>query len=243
MHALSFLPDLPDLDNSKPVTQSWRHWRRSPPSLVLQASDQVCCAALNLLSSFSLGGPVVLAPIAGIRKLLSFMARPGGVFPPGGHNVSGVLGQIGACLELAEQIQRGDLDALVPLHLHFMLHHSLVRCTGEVRDPDAIYLAYGSGCTTTGLVIGVAIARHLRLKAFRSPGFSIVAVVVHHAVAALHGRLGVLYWRCMPLSVSWSIDAVCAYLATMGMPDLTDFCHETRKQCLELCTDADYGGR
>ena len=153
------------------------------------------------------------------------MARPGGVFPPGGHNVSGVLGQIGACLELAEQIQRGEPDAFGPLDLHFMLHHSLVPCTpctGEVRDPDAIYLAYGSGCTTTGLVIGVAIARHLRLQAFRSPGFSIVAVVVHHAVAALHGRLGVLYWRCMPLSVSWSIDAVCAYLATMGMPDLTD---------------------
>ena len=27
--------------------------------------------------------------------------------PRGGHNISGVLGQIGACLELAEQIERG----------------------------------------------------------------------------------------------------------------------------------------
>jgi hypothetical protein len=66
-------------------------------------------AALNLLSSFSLGGPVVLAPIAGMKTLLSFLFwRVGGVFPPGGHNVTGILGQIGACLEFAEQIERGQ---------------------------------------------------------------------------------------------------------------------------------------
>jgi hypothetical protein len=116
-------------------------------------------------------------------------------------------------------------------------------CTGEARDPDAIYLAYGSGCTTTGLVIGVALARHLGLKAFRAPRFTVVAVVIHHTVAALHRGLGVLYWKHMPLSVSSSIDAVCAYLSTLGLPNLSELCHETRRQCLELCTDKEYSGR
>ena len=64
-----------------------------------------------------------------------------------------VLGQIGACLELAEQIERG-----------------------EAVDPSAIYLPYGSGCTTTGIVMGVALARHLGMKAFQSPDFKVTSI-------------------------------------------------------------------
>lgn len=92
IEALTFLPDKPDLDNT-----------------------------LNLLSSLSFGGRVVLTKLAGLRTLLSRLrAQHDRVFPPGGHNVCGVLGQVGACLELAEQIERG-----------------------ETPDPEAIYVPYG----------------------------------------------------------------------------------------------------
>lgn len=191
LQALTFLPDRPDFDNT-----------------------------LNLLSSLSLGGRVVLAPLAGLRAVGSTLwSVSDKVFAPGGHNVTGLLGQIGACLELAEQIERGELP-----------------------DPDAIYLPYGSGCTTSGLVIGVALARHLGLKAFRRPGFKIVSCVVHHAVAFLHRNFAALFWASMPLSISWSINAVCEYLVEMGVVDLQQLCHATREQCLELVTEPKFVG-
>lgn len=144
MEALQNVPDIPDLDNT-----------------------------LNLLSSLSLGGDVILSRVGGVRRLLYRLWNPlDKVFPPGGHNITGVLGQIGACLELAEQIEAGDTP-----------------------DPAAIYLPYGSGCTTTGITMGVALSRHLGLKAFQAPGFKIVAVVVHHAVAKLHKLFGALFWH------------------------------------------------
>ena len=190
LEALTFMPDNPDLDNT-----------------------------LNLLSSFSFGGPVILTPLAGLRALFSRLWRPGDkVLPPGGHNVCGVLGQIGACLELAEQIERG-----------------------ETVDPEAIYLPYGSGCTTVGLVMGVAYARHLGLKAFCSPTFKIVAVVVHQAIGFLHNKLEALFWNRMPLSVAWSINEVSAYVTSMGLPStLRELCHLTRAQCLEIVTAPEY---
>jgi 1-aminocyclopropane-1-carboxylate deaminase/D-cysteine desulfhydrase-like pyridoxal-dependent ACC family enzyme len=191
MEALAFLSDKPDLDNT-----------------------------LNLLSTLSLGGSVIVTPLLGVRTLLRRLWRASDrVFAPGGHNVTGVLGQIGACLELAEQIERGD-----------------------VPDPAAIYLPYGSGCTTVGLIMGVALSRHLGLRAFRAPGFKIVAVIVHQSIAALHRRFGALFWPRVPFSISWSINAVCSYLASMGVPDLTQLCHQTRTQCLEIITDPAFVG-
>jgi len=146
MEAIQIVPDIPDLDNT-----------------------------LNLLSSLSLGGDVILSRVGGVRGLLYRLWNPSDkIFPPGGHNITGVLGQIGACLELAEQIEAGDTP-----------------------DPAAIYLPYGSGCTTTGITMGVALSRHLGLKAFRAPGFKIVAVIVHHAVARLHRLFGALFWHGM----------------------------------------------
>ncbi|CAE8641353.1 unnamed protein product, partial [Polarella glacialis] len=65
------------------------------------------------------------------------------VFMPGGNNPLGILGQVGAALELAEQITRGELP-----------------------DPDGIVVAMGSACTVTGLILGVALARHLGMEAF-----------------------------------------------------------------------------
>ena len=69
-----------------------------------------------------------------------------------------MIGQISACLELAEQIERGEYD------------------------PPAIYLAVGSSCTISGLIIGVALARRLNMKAFRSPRFRIHGIPIHHAL-------------------------------------------------------------
>lgn len=142
------------------------------------------------------------------------------VFPPGGHNVAGILGQIGAVLELAEQIERA-----------------------EMPDPEAIYVAYGSGCTTTGLLIGVAISHYLGLKAFQSPTFKIVSVVVHHLFALGHRYTGFLFWHSMPLSVAFSIDQVSAYLKAMGGPDINELAHRMRKEHLEIITDPQYVGR
>jgi hypothetical protein len=45
-----------------------------------------------------------------------------------------------------------------------------------VPDVDAIVLAVGSSCTLSGLVIGVALARALGLRAFQSPTFKIIGV-------------------------------------------------------------------
>jgi 1-aminocyclopropane-1-carboxylate deaminase/D-cysteine desulfhydrase-like pyridoxal-dependent ACC family enzyme len=68
LQSLSFLPDKPDLDNT-----------------------------LNLLSTLSLGGSVVLTPVVGFRKLIGAVrSSVDKVFPPGGHNIVGVLGQMGA---------------------------------------------------------------------------------------------------------------------------------------------------
>eukprot|EP00662_Eupelagonemidae_sp_cell21_P057156 gene57156-biopygen1247 len=75
---------------------------------------------------------------------------------PGGNNPTGALGHVGAALELAEQ----------------------------VADPDAIFLALGSSCTTAGLCVGVAAARRCGLAAFRKRPFRLHAVVIHDGLAA-----------------------------------------------------------
>lgn len=63
IEALQMMPDLPDLDNT-----------------------------LNLLSSLSLGGEVILKGGAGAKRLFSRLwSGSDKVFPPGGHNVTGVL--------------------------------------------------------------------------------------------------------------------------------------------------------
>jgi len=144
------------------------------------------------------------------------------ILPPGGHNIAGVLGQIGAMLELAEQIEEGDIP-----------------------DPEAIYVPYGSGCTTTGLVMGVALAEELGMKAFRKKGFKIVAVGVHHAIAKAHSYLNCLHWNYMPLSVAFSINQVSSYLEGLGgVPaTLRASSHSVRESRLEIVTEPQYVGR
>jgi 1-aminocyclopropane-1-carboxylate deaminase/D-cysteine desulfhydrase-like pyridoxal-dependent ACC family enzyme len=64
---------------------------------------------------------------------------------PGGATPLGAMGHMSAGLELAESIE-----------------------AGECPDPTHLFIAYGSGCSTAGLIVGMAIARKLR-RGFRRP--------------------------------------------------------------------------
>ena len=88
------------------------------------------------------------------------------VVPLGGNNPAGALGHASAALELAAQIEAGEADGT-----------------------DAIYLAVGSSCTISGLIVGVALSRRLGQEAFRSPNFRIHGVIIHHIFAAAQRHL------------------------------------------------------
>eukprot|EP01125_Pyxidicula_operculata_P017616 TRINITY_DN618_c0_g1_i1.p1 TRINITY_DN618_c0_g1~~TRINITY_DN618_c0_g1_i1.p1 ORF type:complete len:471 (-),score=50.03 TRINITY_DN618_c0_g1_i1:4-1416(-) len=83
------------------------------------------------------------------------------ILPPGGANPTGSLGHVGAALELANQIERG-----------------------EVPEPQRIVLPHGSGCTVAGLMAGISIARKLGIG-FKRPlsEFEIASVVIHPGFA------------------------------------------------------------
>jgi hypothetical protein len=152
------------------------HRRGVPVAPVWVADPPDFDNTLNMLSTLSF--PVARwwtwgSPLAMMRALLGalFSSDPNGpiALPMGGNNPAGVLGQIGGALELAEQIARG-----------------------EIPDVDGLYVAVGSSCTVSGLIMGVALARQRGLKAFRKDGFRIHACHIHHAFAALHRATGLL---------------------------------------------------
>jgi D-cysteine desulfhydrase len=74
---------------------------------------------------------------SGVRRLAAQIIRGRGitVIPPGGSSPLGTLGYVGAGLELADQIGRGDCP-----------------------EPSSIYLALGTGGTAVGLALGLALA-------------------------------------------------------------------------------------
>jgi len=161
---------------------------------------------LNMLSALSLrldGRRLTWgSPLAALRQLLATLLGGGVVLPMGGNNISGVLGQMSGALELAEQIE-----------------------AGEAPDPDSIYLAVGSSCTISGLVLGVALSRALGRRAFTSRRFRIVGVIIHHAVAAAQRRLGFstgAAFRHFPLTLQHSVRTAAAALAQLGGPDVLE---------------------
>ena len=122
--------------------------------------------SMNMLSSLSFSSlrsetsTTWTHPIKILRQIAGALySRNTMILPMGGNNPAGVIGQVAACLEFAEQIESGVCD-----------------------DPPAIYLAVGSNCTISGLLIGVALARRLNMKAFRNPRFRIHGVPIHHAI-------------------------------------------------------------
>jgi len=145
--------------------------------------------------------------------------KPAWVFMPGGNGPLGVLGQAGAAMELAEQIERGELP-----------------------DPDGIVVALGSGCTTAGLVLGVAAARAAGLKAFRAKAFRIFAQPVHPAFAKLHQIFGVLKGETWPMTVGRGIKEAAKIIAENGGPDLTAAGLAVMRDELEISTDMAIAG-
>merc|ERR1719233_2783536 len=71
--------------------------------------------------------------------------------------------QVGGILELAEQIEER-----------------------KTKDPTDIFLAWGSGCTTAGMLVGIAFARKISYG-FRRPlkEFTLHGVIIHPGMAGL----------------------------------------------------------
>ena len=145
----------------------------------------------------------------------------------GGNCASGVLGQVGGMIELAEQI-----------------------AAGESPDPRRIYLPVGSACTISGLIIGTVLARRLGIPALSSDGdFKIVGCLVHDIATKLQGLCG-LYTNprlgFMPLTVTYSVKKACAALLELGGPDLEADALEFIKTSVEIRADpvvvGPYGG-
>lgn len=118
----------------------------------------------------------------------------------GGNCPVGVLGQSGGIIELAEQIE-----------------------TGMSPDLDRIYVPVGSGCTISGLILGVCLARHLGMKAFLSSNFKIIGCNVHHIFAFTDRIIGLHtnpLFKFMPLTITHSVVNACQALKQVGGPDL-----------------------
>jgi hypothetical protein len=172
-------------------------WMADPPDL-----DNT----LNMLStlSFHLGDFCTWSnPLALFATLVSKLIRGESfMLPLGGNNPTGVLGQAGGALELAEQIEAGIMS-----------------------DCDGIYLPVGSSCTISGLILGVALSRRLGLnKAFSKPGFALHPVLIHDQLAALNRSFMGLYKskvsRIIPLTIRHSLHATCRQLVKLGGPDV-----------------------
>ena len=191
LEALWVAPDEPDLDNT-----------------------------LNMLSTLSLPNLGSYATSMGAAASLVARLRSGVVVTLGGNAPSGVLGHASAAIELAEQIEKGDADAI-----------------------DDIYLAVGSSCTISGLVVGIALSRHLGLSAYDSPTFALHGVIIHHLFAGLERRLPMhRRFTVMPLTIGHTVRAACAALASVGGPDVTDVALEIVRDTVKLRTDADLVG-
>jgi len=171
----------------------------------------------------SLGGLVrAIRAISGAWKQTDFIP-----IMLGGNCPSGVLGQVGGVLELAEQI-----------------------LAGESPDPSRIYVPVGSGCTVSGLIVGVVLVRHLGMtKALSDPSFKIVGCNVHPQISFMDRALNFHVnpaFRFMPLTIVYTVTAACRALKTLGGPDIESEAMEFIRTSVELRSDAavvgKYGG-
>ncbi|KAF0700863.1 Aste57867_8615 [Aphanomyces stellatus] len=177
---------------------------------------------LNLLSLLSFKCAVHLWPNGDAMDKRLTQAMVGKtndqVMAFGGNNLLGVLGQMGGLLELAEQIQRRD-----------------------VPDVDVLYVAVGSSCTLTGHVLGVCLARHLGLQAFKSPSFRIVAVPILPHLAEEHKTSGFYtsFWsQYHPFYPRFGFCKVASFLQSRGLDvDLEPLATVFLKTYVEFVTD------
>ncbi len=141
----------------------------------------------------------------------------------GGNCPVGVLGQAGALLELAEQIEGG-----------------------KCPDVERIYLPVGSACTVAGLILGTALVRHLKLKALSSPNFKIVGCNVHEGFSMLDRVLGFhknLMLSFMPLTITHTVIGACRTLKEVGGPDVEKEALQLLQTSLDVRADADVVGK
>lgn len=146
----------------------------------------------------------------------------------GGNCASGVLGQVGGVLELAEQIN-----------------------AGESQDPCRIYVPIGSGCTISGLIVGTVLVRHLGLTTptaccLSDPDFRIVGCNVHDKISALDRAFNFHVnpiFGCMPLTITHTVKSACRALKQLGGPDIESEAMEFIKTSVELRSDATVVGK
>eukprot|EP00510_Aplanochytrium_minuta_P005638 CAMPEP_0184006254 /NCGR_PEP_ID=MMETSP0954-20121128/567_1 /TAXON_ID=627963 /ORGANISM="Aplanochytrium sp, Strain PBS07" /LENGTH=425 /DNA_ID=CAMNT_0026284735 /DNA_START=101 /DNA_END=1378 /DNA_ORIENTATION=- len=95
---------------------------------------------------------------------------------------------------------------------------------GDMPDPDSIYVAMGSSCTVSGLIMGLALVKYLNLNAFRSKDFKIHGLPIHHGFVGLQKKIGLFrrgFTRVVPLTILQSLHTSCKYLREkLDGPDL-----------------------
>jgi len=149
-------------------------------------------------------------------------------FMLGGNCPSGVLGQVGGVLELAEQIN-----------------------AGESPDPSRIYVPIGSGCTIAGLIVGTVLVRHLGLNTptaccLSDPDFRIVGCNVHDQISFLDRSFNFHVnpiFGFMPLTITHTVKAACRALKQLGGPDIESEAMEFIKTSVEIRSDATVVGK
>lgn len=198
----------------------------SPDALWLNADDPDRDNALNMLSCLSFPGEHVAYgstknQLQMFRQILGALlfSRADKVFMLGGNNITGQLGHVGAALELAEQI-----------------------ASGEVDDPEAIYLPVGSTCTITGLILGICLARELGLDAFKLPRLKIHGLLVHPGAAMLQTRFNFLKSSILPLTIGLGLRDTSSLIKRLGGPDALSASKEFLQDSVILHTNPKHVG-
>ncbi len=106
------------------------------PHEATPASKRTLRAICALGPEITVAGSDTTAPLvmAAVAARIRARGRRPFLVPPGGSSVAGVLGYVNAGLEIAEQV-----------------------AAGEMPEPDAVYLAYGSGGSAAGLAVGLQV--------------------------------------------------------------------------------------
>lgn len=141
----------------------------------------------------------------------------------GGNCPVAVLGQAGAVLELAEQIE-----------------------AGKCPDVERIYLPIGSACTVSGLILGTVLVRHLKLNALSDPNFKIVGCNVHDTFAWMDRLFGMHtnpLLNFVPLTITHTVSGACRTLKELGGPDVEKEALQFIQTSLDIRADADVVGK
>jgi 1-aminocyclopropane-1-carboxylate deaminase/D-cysteine desulfhydrase-like pyridoxal-dependent ACC family enzyme len=118
-----------------------------------------------LRASVASGAELVpaMSGVSALRAAVQMMDAQSTLVPPGGSNVCGSLGYFEAAVELARQVQQGELP-----------------------EPDCIVLAFGTGGTAAGLLAGAAYAglksTIVGVSVLRAPGRALYACKLANAI-------------------------------------------------------------